>query len=169
MKLKSLLDTKPEGIQVLSKDQSEFLCYLLLAEARESTEDYPENLEELVATAPPTIRILWNRVSVVEGSPKPNFPLVCFLGFLCTTPGEAVQWAYTAVALGEKLGKDIVRLEDFALAFPHGVPTQEAVIANWDEQKCSERRDENPRASDNLLDDWENWVVESAPAEEVPA
>jgi len=88
-------------------------------------------------------------------------------GFQCTSPGDAVMWAYTLSAIswltgGQKITSDLLMMDDrlFAMGVPdlsnaHGFI--EDIHAIWDAQKY---REPSRKGTDNFLDYPDFWSIQ---------
>jgi len=82
-----------------------------------------------------------------------TLPLVMFLVSLCENPAHVVMWAYTLNVIKATKGIEgrPVATEDFANAFPMGIPTEDGYKTSWNEQK------QTGEPVGNSVDNFENW------------
>ncbi len=79
--------------------------------------------------------------------------VVLFVMCQCKNPAMVVMWAYTLHRLSQRVG--LVTMEQFARAFPFGIPTEASYRACWQAQK---RVITPGMLGDNQLDRAEAWA-----------
>lgn len=126
MKLKLLNEYQQSP---MSKAETSLLLSLLLTPP-------PDNkIEECIALAP-TCQIIQSRLSGVQTATplRVDLKVIMFLGLLCSSPGEAVLYAYTLKELACRNGGEFT-LNDMTCKFPYGFPSRAEMAKAWDAQK----------------------------------
>jgi hypothetical protein len=146
MKLKSLLDFC-EDVNPMSEEDAKMFVTMCMLESQRGkdwvTDEEPDHL---------AYKIIKSRMQ--NTGVHLTFSALFFLSVLSRFPGEAVMWAYTACAIGEKYHKKEVDMQMLALEFPDGFPSTSEKNKCWDSQK-----DYNAPLG-NAMDVQENWAVE---------
>jgi hypothetical protein len=132
----------------LTPDSSKMLITMLMGDST------PERLEKLhldMMTVFP-YAVMYKRLESFRPVACKNIDkrVLVLVSALCTSPGQAVLWAYTLAALA---ASKLYTLEDWCETFPVGTPTEEAISKLWDHQKGFKHGIE----ADNLLDNPDYW------------
>jgi hypothetical protein len=133
---------KKEKTIPLSEEQMKMLLSLLVMDEEESQKLYDELTKEFFM-----IKIFEDRLKATGR--ELNKAGLAFVSLCCTTPGEAVMYAYYIASqmkrkeLGQKIDLQTLCME----IFPFGIFSRESLEKAWDGQKI-----ERESGSDNLLD-----------------
>lgn len=154
MSFPSLLKTKT---QPMDKEQSEMFIRLLMGEMQGNVQPFtPEKANEIGFLG----KVLLSRLDL--GGVK----ISMFLALWCVvlsngSPGGVVQWAWTLREMWLAQDKRMVVINDWTMAFPMGVPTEEECSRVWDLQK------QEGAPAGNGLDRGEVWTVNTEHAQSV--
>lgn len=154
MSFPSLLKTKT---QPMDEEQSEMFIRLVMGELQGNVQPFtPEKAIEIGFLG----KVLWSRLDL--GGIK----ISMFLALWCIVVsngnvGRVVQWAWTMRELYIQHGKRLLVVNDWTMAFPMGVPTEEECSRVWDLQK------QEGAPAGNGLDRGEVWTVNTEHAQSV--
>lgn len=161
LNLKNLFDTSRAQVGPMTESQSKLFVSLMFAEkAPENAALNSMTVDELLAFAKQegamdvfVFAVFAQRLKAAKiENVRYSYFTVLFLASLCTTPGEAVLWAWSLFRATAKADKAI-KVYDLADSFPMGFPTEEAIHEAWDAQKG-----EPGSGIDNRLDREEAWA-----------
>lgn len=154
MSFPSLLKTKT---QPMDKEQSEMFMRLVLGEIQGNIQLFTtEEANEFGFLG----KILLRRLDLGQIKISTALALWCIV-LSNGSPGVIVQWAWTMRALFIQHDKRIVNVNDWTMAFPMGVPTEDECSRVWDLQK------QEGAPAGNGLDRGEVWTVNSEHAASV--
>lgn len=154
MSFPSLLKTKT---QPMDKEQSEMFMRLLMGEMQGKTQPFtPEQATEFGFLG----KVLLSRLDLGQIKISTALALWCIV-LSNGSPGGIVQWAWTMRELFLQHGKRMLTVNDWTMAFPMGVPTEEECSRIWDLQK------QEGAPAGNGLDRGEVWTVNTEHAQSV--
>jgi hypothetical protein len=154
MQFPSLLKTKT---QPMDKEQSSMFMRLMLAEMQGSIEEFGDKQAHEFGFPG---QVLKKRLDL--GPIKISTALALWLVLLSEgNPGSIVMWAWTMRELFVQHNHRMLTVNDWTMAFPMGVPTEEERSRIWDLQK------QDGAPAGNGLDRGHIWTVNTDHAQSV--
>lgn len=144
----SLLDTTSAERRPMTEDETRsMLEAVLLDQANEDPVLDPELLQGTIAYPTLALRLRLAGIEVTLGACH------VVMSWSGMRPGCLVLWAYTAVCIARKTGRNLVTIDDLASEFPFGIPTSDGSRRIWEAQKI----DRDDAGTDNGLDLETAW------------